>query len=73
MVELKYWIEAFFQIEFLPEMESHWRLEFTCNLKVTGSNEDLAIQLFQLNSEKIIPSSLMTALVVELWIFLTIR
>ena len=43
-------IEAFFQIEFLREMESHWRLECTCNLKVTGSKEDLVELPVQLNS-----------------------
>ena len=48
MVELKCWIEAFFQIEFLLEMESHWRLECTCNLKVTGSKVDLVLQLFSI-------------------------
>ena len=50
MVELRCWIEAFFQIEFLLEMESHWRLEYTCNLKVTGSKEDLVELPFLLNS-----------------------
>ena len=50
MVGLRCWIKAFFQIEFLLEMESHWRLECTCNLKVTGSKVDLVLQLFQLDS-----------------------
>ena len=50
MVELRCWIEAFFQIEFILEMESHWRLECTCNLKVTDSKVDLVLQLFQLDS-----------------------
>ena len=50
MVELRCWIEVFFQIEFLLEMESHWRLECTCNLKVTGFEEDLVELPFLLNS-----------------------
>ena len=41
MVELRCWVEAFSQIEFLLEMESHWRLEYTCSLEITGSKEDL--------------------------------
>ena len=50
MVELRCWIEIFFQIEFLLETESHWRLECTCNLKVTCSKEDLVLRLSQLDS-----------------------
>ena len=50
MVELRCWIKAFFQIEFLLEMESHWRLECTCNIKVTDSKVDLVLQPFQLDS-----------------------
>ena len=50
MVELRCWIEVFFQIEFLLEMESHWRLECTCNLKEIDSKEDLEELLSLLDS-----------------------
>ena len=48
--ELRCWIKAFFQIEFLLEMESHWRLECTCNLKEIDSKEDLVELPFLLDS-----------------------
>ena len=55
MVELRCWIKAFFQIDFLLEMESHWRLECTCNLKEIDSKEDLLELPFLSNSWKPLP------------------